>query len=362
MVLFLLLVVPVLLGVIGLLFGKGRITLKEFLVHEAVVLAIIIAGYFIALHGRTADTEIWNGTIAKKWQGTGSCCHSYPCNCRSVCSGSGKSQSCSTHCDTCYLHSRDTTWNAVTSNGETAYSDGCNSPGSPPPARYLAITVGEPTAIEHGYVNYIKGNPDSIMKRQGAAAKYAGRLPDYPRVYDLYRANRFIGVGTAFRDPAGLNRRLSELNARQGGAKQANITVVVVREPDQSYLEGLREAWIGGKKNDVIVVIGLSSDANAADGAAIAWAGVLSWTKAEDLKIVIRDDLMALGRFDGDAVLGIIDRNVSEKFVRRPMSDFEYLKSTIEPSRTVQWVLFILGCLIAVGLQLWFWHEDPFGR
>ena len=362
MVLLLLLIVPVLLGLAGFLFGRGRVTLKEFLVHEAVVLVIIVAGYLIALSNRTADTEIWNGVIAKKWQGTEHCCHSYPCNCHQVCSGSNKSRSCSTVCSTCYRHFSDAYWQASTSNGETAYHNGCNAPSSSPPARWNAIVVGEPTAIEHGYTNYIKGNPDSILRRQGAAEKFAGRLPNYPEVFDHYRANRFLGIGTAFRDSADLNRRLSELNAGLGAAKQVNISVIVVREPDQAYLEGLREAWLGGKKNDVIAVVGLSAEATVADGAPIVWAGVLSWTKAEDLKIALRDDLMALGRFDGEAALDVIGRDVEAKFVRRPMTDFEYLKSTIEPTRNVQWLLFIIGCVLALGLQVYFWHEDPFGR
>ena len=169
-----------------------------------------------------------------------------------------------------------------------------------------------------------------------------------------------IGVGTSFADAAGLNRRLSELNARLGAGKQVNITVVAVSEPDQRYLEGLRESWLGGKKNDVIVVIGLPADAKAADGAPILWAGALSWTKVEELKIGLRDDLMALGKFDGAAILDIVDRDVAAKFVRRPMADFEYLRATIEPTRLVQWLLFALGLIIALALQIWFWNEDPF--
>ncbi len=359
MVLFLLLLVPVLLGLAGLLFSRGRVTWKEFLVHEAVVVVLIAIGYFIALAGKTADTEIWNGVIANKWQDTGSCCHSYPCNPHSCnCDSKGN---CSTCWDTCYLHSHDIEWEAMSSNRELVYHDGCNAPGSASPARWNAIVIGEPTAVEHSYKNYIKGNPDSILRRQGAEKKFAGRIPRYPVVYDHYRANRFLVVGAAVPEAARLGARLSEINARLGSPKQVNITVIVVREDDQSYLEGLREAWLGGKKNDLVAVVGLRESPEAVDRPEIAWAGVVSWTKNEEVKIGIRDRILELTTFDGDKVLDIVAEEVAAKFVRRPMADFEYLKSTIEPPRWAIWLIFVLGCLIAVGLQIYFWLEDPFG-
>jgi len=360
MVIFMLLLVPVALGLAGLLFSKGRVTWKEFLAHEGVVVILIVLGYFIALCGQTADKEIWNGVVAKKWQDTESCCHSYPCN-PHPCNCDSKGN-CDTCWDTCYEHFHDINWNAVSSNGETVYHDGCNAPGSSPPGRWQSIVIGEPTSVEHGYTNYIKGNPDSILRRQGAEKKFAGTIPGYPRVYDHYRADRLILVGGAgVPDAARLNRRLSEINAKLGAPKQVNIVLIVVRRSDQMYLEGLREAWLGGKKNDLVVVVGLPETPEMPDRPEIAWAGVVSWTKNEDVKIAIRDRILELKNFDGDSVLDIVQEEVAAKFVRRPMADFEYLKSTIEPPRWAVWTIFILGCLIALGLQIYFWIEDPFG-
>ncbi len=359
MVLFLLLLLPALLGLAGLLFSKGRVTWKEFLVHEGVVVLLVAVGYFIALAGKTADKEIWNGVVARKYQDTASCCHSYPCNPHSCnCDSKGN---CSTCWDTCYEHSHDIEWEAVSSNGELVFHDGCNAPGSYPPARWNAIAVGEPTAVEHSYTNYIKGNPDSILRRQGAEQKFAGLIPAYPRVYDWYRAERFLTVGVAVPEARRLNARLAEINARLGSPKQVNVTVVVVRKDDPMYLEGLREAWLGGKKNDLVAVVGLKETPEAADRAEIAWAGVVSWTRNEEIKISIRDRILGLKAFDGDRVLDIVAEEVASKFVRRPMADFEYLKSTIEPPRWAIWLIFVLGALLAVGLQIYFWMEDPFG-
>jgi hypothetical protein len=348
-----LLVVPILIGLGGLILGKGKVTWKELLVHEAVVIVIIGAGYAIGIWGSTSDTEIWNGVIAKKWKGSGSCCHSYPCN-PHPCNCDSKGN-CSTCWDTCYEHISDVTWNAITSNDETAYYDGCNRPGSSPPARWNSIVIGEPTAVEHSFTNYIKANPDTVLKRQGAKERFAAKIPAYPRVYDHYRADRFLAIGVQVPDRQRLSARLSEINGRLGAPKQVNVTVIVVGEADQMYLEGLRESWLGGKKNDLVVVVG------APNYPEIAWAGVMSWTKNEEVKIVIRDRLLALGTFDGDKALDIIAEEVKERFVRRPWADFEYLKATLEPPAWAQWLLFFLGLALAVGLQVYFWRNDPFG-
>lgn len=349
-----LLIVPVLIGLFGLIVSKGKVTLKEFLVQEGVVIIFIVIGYNIALHGATSDTEIWNGVIAKKWEGSGSCCHSYQCNPHS-CNCDSKGNNCSTCYDTCYEHSSDTTWNASTSNGETAYYDGCNAPGSSPPGRYESIIIGEPTAIEHSYTNYIKGNPDTLLRRNGQAERFKGKIPTYPSVYDDYRVHHFLAIGVNVPDAELNNARLSEINAVLGHPKQVNITIIIVNESDASYVEGLREAWIGGKKNDLVVVIGTPAFPK------IAWVSVMSWTKNEDVKISIRNRLVTLPAFDGTQVMNIIGEEVRTNFVRRQMREFEYLLATLEPPAWVCWLLFILGCLSSIGLTIAFWMFDPFG-
>ena len=363
MILFFLLVIPGLLGLAGLFFSKGRVTWKEWLIHEGVMTLVICMGYYLALCNRTQDVEIWNGTVAEKHQYKHTCCHTYSCDCHEVCSGSGKDRSCHTECDTCYEHGpRKYGWNgdrgysATSTNDELIYDNDCNAPNDRAPQRWVDINIGEPTAIEHNYTNYIKGNPDSILRRQGAAERFKGRLPDYPRVYDHYMASRFLLIGIPVQpEHVGLDWQLAKINGNLGARKQVNIIVVVVKEGDLSYLEALRETWLGGKKNDFVVVIG------APNYPSIDWVGVLSWTKNEELKVEVRDEILALKQFQGDRILQIIEQRIEQKFVRRPMSDFDYLKATIEPTKFATWFLFILGLVLALGMQVFFWFHDPFG-
>jgi hypothetical protein len=92
MVLFGLLLVPLGLGLAGFFLGKGRVTWKELLAHEGVMLVLILASYFIALHYKSSDVEIWSGTVRSKDKIHVNCCHSHTCDCRTVCSGSGRAQ------------------------------------------------------------------------------------------------------------------------------------------------------------------------------------------------------------------------------------------------------------------------------
>lgn len=354
MILFLLLLLPLASGLVSYFVSKGRFNWAELLTHSGAMILIIGVGYYLALCNKTSDTELWNGTVASKEHVNSSCCHSYPCNCREECTSSGKSESCSMHCDTCYLHSYDWTWIATSSNDENLYSNRCNAPGSSPPSAWLSIKIGDPTAVEHEYTNYIKGNPDTIMRRSGAADRFVKELPKYPEVYNYYQADRFITIGVHPNNHAELNQKLSEINGRLGHDKQVNIIVILVTEADSRYLEALRDAWLGGKKNDFIVVVGVPQYPE------IAWAGVLSWSRNEDLKVEVRNKLLDMRTLDISAALDMIGDEVRDHFIRRPMADFEYLKDTVEPSTAALWILMIIGILVSAVLQVYFWAEDPF--
>jgi len=351
MELLLLLLVPVVLGLIAMSVSGGKITWKEFVLQETVLVVLITIAFFGSALARTADKEIWSGRIELKEKVKTSCCHSYSCNCQEVCNGSGNDRSCSTVCDTCYMHSHDYSYIAKTTNGETAYDNSCNSPSSSEPERYSQIVIGEPTAIEHSYTNYIKGNPDTILRRTSIDKEFA--IPKYPRTYDLYRANRFILVGSG-NSAQQWEEKLYSLNSDLGAKKQVNIIVVAVYEEDQLYFEKLKQEWLGGKKNDFIVVIGLRNT----DDPEIIWANVMSWSDSEECKVLVKNRVIELRRFDGYKIIDIIGEEVESKYIRKEMKDFEYLKARIEPTGTVKILIFIIGTIASIALSLLFNKEE----
>ncbi|MDO8598698.1 MAG: hypothetical protein Q7S02_01160 [bacterium] len=360
MILLALLALPALIGIAGRLIWSRRITWKEVAVHEVVVIAIIGIGYAIGRADRKADTEIWNGSISRKWTERVGCCHSYSCNphmCIGTClDAEGHVTTCVETCwDTCYHHKADVAYHAVTSNREPIFDDGCYPPDDAPPARWTAIVESEPTAIEHAFENYIKAAPGAFPWKRDLAEQYRAQIPAYPRVSDIYRVQRVFTQGVTIPDVGALNDRLSAINANLGARKQVNIILVVTSAKKPEYADALSAAWLGGKKNDLIVVVGLPS------GSEIAWVRVISWTEVTAVKEGIEKGVLHLGMFKGQDVLRNIGE-VSEQFIRRPMAKFAYLKASIEPTPTALWTLFAIGLLLALGLQWFFWTHDPFGE
>lgn len=354
--------VPLVVAAGAFIFLDG-ITWKEF---GLIILAqAIIAGSSagIVSCANTHDVEVWNGRVASKERNTVSCSHSYPCNCRQTCTGSGKNQSCSTTCDTCYEHFWDYDWDVHTTNGELITIERVDRQGVHEPPRFTRVKIGEPTSIEHSYVNYVKAAPDSLFRHQGLTEKYAGQIPKYPdKVWDYYHVSHLVEVGVwdkvqvSVPNPRAWNEGLAELNADLGARKQVNIIVVIVGDVPQEYFYALEEAWIGGKKNDAILVVSVERGTMKP-----RWASVMAWTSSELFKVKLRDDIMALPSIDHEPVLKILRTDVGTHYVRKPMKEFEYLSAQIKPSVT-QWVLtLILGLAIGIGLIIYFQANDPFG-
>jgi hypothetical protein len=358
MVFLVLLIVPLLVAAGGYVFSKGLVTKKELALQVGVQLVVAgIAAYLVHLSS-VHDVEVWNGVVTQKRSEHVSCSHSYSCNCRKSCTGSGKNESCSETCDTCYDHPYDVDWHVFTSNGETVTIERVDRQGTTEPRRWTAVVVGEPTTIEHSYTNYIKAAPDTLFRHQGLMQKFAANIPKYPRVQDYYRINRIVSVnGAQVSDFRLWNDALSKLNAEVGRPKQANIIVIFARNLPQEYFYALEEAWVGAKKNDIVVVIGTGDDLTP------QWTTVMCWTTQEMFKVKLRDDIMASKEaLTLDRLMGVIRSDVTQYFVRKPMADFQYLEASITPT-VGQWAVSLLVCLvIQVILTIVCIKNDLFGE
>lgn len=355
--------VPLVIAALAFIFMNG-ITWKEF--GCIIVAQLVVAGSSagIVSCASTHDTEVWNGVVTGKEKVAVPCSHSYSCDCHEVCSGSGKNRSCHTECDTCYRHytfsrkipGNDYDWDVYTSNHETITINRIDDQGVHEPPRFTAVKMGEPTSQTHSYVNYVKGAPDTLFRHQGLKEKFAGTIPKYPQdVYDYYRLNRLVTVGVNVPDANKWNWELSRINADLGSPKQVNIIVVLVKNQPSDWYYALEEAWIGGKKNDAILVVSVDDQMKP------QWVQVMAWTTSEIFKIKLRDDIMAEQQLDRDAVMTALANNVRTTYQRKPMKDFEYLSSSITPS-TTEWVItLVIGLLIAGVLIYLFQVHDVFG-
>ena len=354
MVLLTMLIIPSIVALGFFLFGGKRVTIGEFVVQNLAQLAIM--GIFLLIIGyrNTHDVEIWNGRIANKESQHVHCRHSYPCHCHQVCSGSGKRRSCYTHCDTCYEHRYDVDWFAHTTNSERIDIDTVDSQGLIMPPRWNSIQVGEPTAIQHSFTNYVKGSPDSLFRKQGLIEQYKDKIPPYPgTVYDYYHVNRVVAVGYSIPYAADINRKLEEVNAELGKKKQVNLILVFTRNMPEDFFEALSQAWLGGKKNDFIVVTNTDSSNN------VTWCRVMAWSANKMAEAAVETHVMLHGNeFDYNQLLITIQTDIDQNFVRKPMKDFEYLSRQTKPTMG-EWIFaMILGLTISVGLGILFLEND----
>jgi len=322
--------VGVLIPTIGKTIFKHEFTRAEWVVvivgNTIICTVVYIGGAYMSLQ----DTEIWNGHVTHKHSEKVRCEHSYQCNCVSVSCG----KDCTTRvCQTCYRHSYDVDWNVKTTAGDFTV-DREDSQGLKQPKDWTNILVGEPVALPKSFTNYIKAAPDSLFNFK---IEHEYELPDYPEVHDYIRINRVIDtISNSGLDVTMMNQMLSKELAILGPAKESNV-VVVLTDKDEEYARALESHWLGGKKNDTVVVIGLN-------GQDVSWTKVFGFTKNSVSNISIQNNIKELKEFDSRKIVQIISKGIDEHFIRRSMEEFEYLKDHHEPPL---WVI-LLGLFFSI--------------
>ena len=354
----LLMLLPIAIGLFEMIFLKGRIGWREFIAMELAVLAVMGIGFAIARYSATTDTEIWSGVVTGKEQNTVSCSHSYSCNCRDDCTSDSKgNQSCSQVCDTCYEHSHDYDWDVNTNIGSVITIDRIDRQGTDEPPRWTQVYAGEPVAVEHTFTNYIKANPDTVLTRFTATNPENLPVPNPPtEVYDYYRVKRFLPVAYAEPHADEWNWLLDRVNAIYGPTKQVNVIIVAVKTADQNYQYLLEHHWLGGKKNDLVILLGVPEYPK------IGWVKIMSWSKSEGLKVQLRDAIQDIGTMERrDDIMKAVEQQIATNWERRHMKEFEYLMAGAQPGPGATIFLMILGTLMTAGLSWFFCVQDPFG-
>lgn len=345
--------------IVKMIFPK-EIKWPELATTIAVTSIVTVAVYFAGVAGATWDREIWNGWITAKDRVHGEYTESYSCNCHETCSGSGSNRSCTEHCDTCYREHYTVKWTAHSTlrdfSIESLDSLSRRVYSTPDPQRYTIIQNGDPCSTANSFTNYIKAAPESLFHANPLLkTKFANMIPAYPgEIFDFYKINRVLSVGVPVPDLNRWNLDLSMILRELGPKKQANAIIVLVNTADQSYQLALENAWLGGKKNDIVIIIGTTHFPD------IDWVGVTSWTNKELFKVQLRDEIFAQRTIDREKIMAMITKHTNATFVRRQMADFEYLKDDIEPPLWVIILAIIFSMATCGGLSYWFFREDPF--
>ena len=321
------------------------ITLKETLVQIGA--QSLVCGFIVltSMCGPSMHDEyMLTGHVTNKAMKEVDCRHDYKCNCYESCSGTGENRTCHEVCQTCYEHDFDQEWWVYSTVGNFEI-DTIDRQGLKVPPRYNAAYIGEPATNTFSYTNYIKAKPDSLFRYQGLMEQYQNELMgyNYPAIYNIYRVNRAINL------PASWNEPLEHYNDGK------HPSVMLVRLAHRGLADGLRQKWLGGKQNDIIVMFEMTDDG------VIKFVDVMAWSKNELFAIKLRDSLLNKKVENAHNMLWYVDQSLP-LFDKRPMEDFKYLENAREPG-TGWWIFAILLSLIAAVGSTWFMHnEDMFGE
>lgn len=308
-------------------------------IPAAIALLIMVGGWY----ANVRDVNVMNGYVTSKAKEWTSCEHAYPCRCRK----SGKS----TVCDTCYLHTNDWNWALHTNIKRTVYIDRIDLQGSREPGRFTKAQVGDPVSLTESYINYLKASEHSLFNDSKLLNKYSDRVPEYPsKVYDYHYIDRVLLDKVALPDSDKWNRALANMVKELGEKHQVNTVIIFTSVGQQDYYNAVRQKWLGGKKNDVVLIIGTP---NFPD---IEWVRVLSWTDNELFKVELQDDVYDLKKITTpEPVLAQMHDHITKNFVRKEMKDFEYLKDEVSPEP--QWYVIAILAAIAACLGIHYWDR-----
>lgn len=292
------------------------------------------------------DTEILNSQVTSKERKTVSCSHDYKCNCRIVKKKSSDGKTYEEEvCDTCYEHRNDYNWVLHTGLGDIRI-DRIDRQGIHEPPRFTTAKPGDPVAKTHTYVNYIKADENQLLNESTntlAIEAYKGKLPSYPlNIYDYHYLNRVIAQGVSVPDLDKWNLAVANMLRTLGPSYQVNTVLVFTSEQNMSYAKALRASWLGGKKNDVVVVVGISQWPQ------ISWVDVFSWSEKEMFKVNIRENISELQNIDQQKVISIISSEISKGYIRAPMRDKKYMVT----DRTSDPVTLLIVTLLMIFFQV----------
>lgn len=218
-----------------------------------------------------------------------------------------------------------------------------------------------PSSIKHNYVNYIKAS-HSLLKVYGRMRGYEKNIVPYPEVYEgplgPFYIDRIIDKDNIVSEDwkQFVNKELCLDNSYLGPKKEVNILVYFTKR-DKGFYYALHEAWHGGKKNDVIVLIGMNDDQT------ISWVEIMSWTPHEGFKIQLRDNIQEMKTIQNaklfvKTIVNQINMAGKNGFKRLEMSSMEYLIADIE----LPWWAYIVSTLMMMILYLplltWFFKND----
>lgn len=356
---YLIALIPVLIGAALWIFNK-KIVWFEWLIGCAV--AFLVAGivHFVTVRGMTGDTEIWSGQVqtvehTPYWHATWTELETY-----TTTDSKGNIQ---THTRlVTKTRSYPPTWSVDTNIGtfsisEDKYNELHRRFGEQQSRRGHRPDMDRGDPLDYYLVN--RNNwvePVSDMRSWENRVKAAPsvfsfpEVPDginvhpYPETSNLFRSNRLIGRANAIN-----LLEFDRMCARLGPAKKVNIIMVgFPSDADSSIAHWQESAWIGGKKNDLVLCYGGGEGTNA------AWSYVFGWTEEELVKRNL-ETILIENPVD-TSILPLIEREVRTNYRIKDWDKFDYL-SVEPPTKAYVWLVIVMF-ITQTGLWIYFHFNE----
>lgn len=143
-------------------------------------------------------------------------------------------------------------------------------------------------------------------------------LYDYPRLHNYLYDPAILGSDKQLLEA---DKLLQFYNAKYGRSKQVRIWILLFRNTPRTTGYEQESYWKGGEKNEIVVCIGINPNGQ--------WCHVFCWSPDGNstndiMKIKIRD-YVENNDWDLIKTTNYITTEVTNKFVRKPFIEFEYL-------------------------------------
>jgi hypothetical protein len=354
---------------------KDDYTFKEFVISIPFVL-LANYGYTAILFFWTTnlyDTEIWNGHVLRSeyyesWTEERESCttdndNNTTCTTYEVChppywqviTNNNETVSISNKSYSSYTHwFGNEKFISLSHSGQVSYGDGNKYSCSF--NQYPDKLV--PTARSHVYVNYIRA-AEPIFLYTGYASNYTKDLVEYPTVYKekfgpIY-IDRVISPNVSLTKnwKSTLNQLLCKELAYSGKEKQLNLLVYVTQR-DTNFYKALHELWYGGKKNDVVVVLGSEKFPK------LDWVKIMSWTDSKRFKKDLASRIKNMGDLSdphafANTIISQVRKSEAEGgYIRKPMAEFHKLRDDIHLPIKAYLLGFLLSLIIQIPLFCFF--------
>lgn len=198
------------------------------------------------------------------------------------------------------------------------------------------------TTTEHTYENRVQAS-HSIFNYKDVppeAVKSMG-LYDHPPVNSFHQS---CILGDVPKKPES-EIAIQYVNAMLGAKSKARYYVLIFKNKPIEISYDQEAYWKGGNENEIEICIGVDYKYNP------LWVRAFGWSKQEQIKIEIRDNIMRQDVLDFDKISVLLYALTDGRTIRRDFKEFKYL--TVDPPTWVIVLVYLLTLLLCGGIG-WF--------